>query len=109
MAGNSEEQNLELPAPVEDADYEHLIEEHSHLAPPADGELLQGHVVKITPKEVIVDIGYKTEGMVPIEQVQQAHGTVPFSSGDPIDVVIERHASQPEGMILLSHEKAIRL
>jgi small subunit ribosomal protein S1 len=109
MAGNSEEQNLELPAPVEDADYEHLIEEHSHLAPPADGELLQGHVIKITPKEVIVDIGYKTEGMVPIEQVQQADGTVPFAPGDPIDVVIERHASQPEGMILLSHEKAMRL
>jgi small subunit ribosomal protein S1 len=109
MAANSEERNFEVSAPVEESDYEHLIEEHSHLAPPADGELLQGHVVKVTPKEVIVDIGYKTEGMVPIEQVTQADGSVSFQRGDSIDVVIERHAPQPEGYILLSHEKAARL
>lgn len=109
MAGNAEDLNLENPAPVEDADYEHLLEEHSHLAPPEDGELLQGHIVKITSKEVIIDVGYKTEGMVPIEQVMQPDGTVPFQAGDNIDVVIDRHGHTPEGYIFLSHEKAARL
>ncbi len=108
MANNPEERTPELPA-ADDSDYEHLIEDYSHLAPPADGELLQGHVLKITAKEVIVDVGYKTEGMVPIEQVIQPDGTVPFQRGDTIDVVIERHGPQPEGYILLSYEKASRL
>ena len=109
MASNPDEPNLEQPSPPEESDYEHLIEDYSHLAPPADGELLQGHVLKVTSKEVIVDVGYKTEGMVPIEQVTQPDGTVPFQRGDSIDVVIERHGPQPEGYILLSHEKAARL
>ena len=37
-----------------DQDYEHLIEDYSHLAPPSEGELLQGHVVKAGQQELIV-------------------------------------------------------
>lgn len=110
MASNPEDRSLESPLlPEEESDYEHLIEDYSHLAPPADGELLQGHVLKVTAKEVIVDVGHKTEGMVPIEEVTQPDGSVPFQRGDTIDVVIERHGPQPEGYILLSYEKAARL
>jgi small subunit ribosomal protein S1 len=99
-----------MPAPAEDNDYEHLLEDYSHLAPPSEGELLQGRVVKITPKEVYVDVGYKIEGIVPIEQVQAADGSVTIAPGDHIDVIIEqRHAPQPGGYIVLSHEKAARL
>src|SRR5579863_3613126 len=90
-------------------DYEHLIEDYSHLAPPTEGELLQGHVVKVTPQEVIVDVGYKLEGLVPIEQVRQADGTVTLKAGDAIDVMVDRHGPQPEGYVLLSHSKASRL
>src|SRR5712692_4634594 len=90
-------------------DYEHLIEDYSHLAPPSEGELLQGRVVKVTPQEVIVDFGYKMEGLVPIEQLRQPDGTVSLKAGDPIDVMVERHAPQPEGYGLLSYSKASRL
>src|SRR5258707_6013450 len=90
-------------------DYEHLIEDYSHLAPPSEGELLQGHVVKVTPQEVIVDVGYKLEGLVPIEQLQQPDGTVTIKAGDTIDVMIDRHGQQPEGYVLLSYSKASRL
>src|SRR5580698_10101682 len=107
MASSSNERD-DLNFPVEE-DYEHLIEDYSHLAPPTDGELLQGHVVKVTPQEVIVDFGYKLEGLVPIEQVRLPDGTVPFKSGDPIDVMIDRQGPQPEGYALLSHSKASRL
>ena len=61
------------------------------------------------PQEVIVDFGYKLEGLVPIEQVRQPDGTVPFKAGDPIDVMIDRHGPQPEGYVLLSFSKASRL
>ena len=63
------------PGPPED-DYEHLLEDYSHFAPPAEGELLEGRVLKVTEKEVIVDFGYKSEGLVPIEQFTQPDGQV---------------------------------
>ena len=109
MASNTEKRNFETPAPAEDSDYEHLIEDYSHLAPPSEGELLQGRVVKVTPKEVIVDFGYKIEGLVPIEEVTLPDGSVTVQPEDIIDVVIDRHKPQPEGYILLSHERAARL
>jgi ribosomal protein S1 len=70
MASGTNERDVEVNFTLEE-DYEHLIEDYSHLAPPAEGELLQGHVVKVTPTEIIVDFGYKLEGVVPIEQVKQ--------------------------------------
>jgi small subunit ribosomal protein S1 len=106
---NSDERNFEMPAPVDESEYEHLIEDYSHLAPPSEGELLQGRVVKVTPKEVIVDFGYKSEGLVPIEQFTAPDGTVTVQPEDIIDVVIDRHKPQPEGYVLLSHERAARL
>jgi small subunit ribosomal protein S1 len=108
MASSAHERDEDLNFTV-DEDYEHLIEDYSHLAPPTEGELLQGHVVKVTPQEVIVDFGYKLEGLVPIEQVRQPDGTIPFKSGDAIDVMIDRQGPQPEGYALLSHSKASRL
>lgn len=108
MASNPDEPNLEGQVPDE-SEYEHLIEDYSHLAPPAEGELLPGTVVKITPKEVIVDFGYKNEGMVPIEQVTGPDGAVHLRPGDPIDVMVDRHGPQPEGYVLLSHSKAARI
>ena len=50
---NQEQPNPELFAGEED--YEHLLEDYSHFAPPAEGEILQGTVLKVTDKEVIVD------------------------------------------------------
>src|SRR5271170_6002520 len=108
MASSADKQAMDVDFPSEE-DYDHLIEDYSHLAPPSEGELLQGHVVKVTPQEVIVDFGYKLEGLVPIEQVRQPDGAVPFKSGDAIDVMIDRSGPQPEGYVLLSFSKASRL
>jgi small subunit ribosomal protein S1 len=108
MASGTDERDVDVSFPLEE-DYEHLIEDYSHLAPPSEGELLQGHVVKVTPLEVIVDFGYKIEGLVPIEQFRQPDGTILVKAGDPIDVMVERHAPQPEGYVLLSFSKATRL
>ena len=108
MENGADERDLEIGFPPED-DLEHLIEDYSHLAPPSEGELLQGHVVKITPTEAIVDVGYKLEGVVPIEQLRQPDGSVAFKAGDAIDVMIDRSGPQPEGFVLLSYSKAARL
>ena len=49
MASSANERDVDVNFAV-DEDYEHLIEDYSHLAPPTEGELLQGHVVKVTPQ-----------------------------------------------------------
>src|ERR1022692_1288333 len=71
------ERDLEVGLPAED-DLEHLLEDNSHLAPPSEGELLAGHVIKVTPTEAYVDVGYKLEGVVPIEQLRQPDGSIAF-------------------------------
>jgi len=88
--------------------YEDLLDDYSHFAPPAADEVLQGTVLGITAKEVIVDFGYKSEGIVPIEQFQTRTGELTVQKGDVIDVMIE-HGERPEGYVLLSHTRAARL
>src|SRR5215472_7631876 len=88
--------------------YEHLLEDYSHFAPPAADEVLQGTVLAITGKDVIIDFGYKSEGLVPIEQFQGPNGEVNVHTGDVVDVMID-HGEQPEGYVLLSHTRAARL
>lgn len=108
MASNQDDRHSDMPVSA-DAEYEQLLDDYSHFAPPAEGELLQGHVLKITEKEVIVDFGYKSEGLVPIEQFVQPDGKVHVQRGDTIDVMVDRSGPDVEGYILLSHEKAARI
>jgi small subunit ribosomal protein S1 len=66
-----------------------------------------GTVVKQTEKHLVIDVGLKSEGLVPLEQVVDHTGAVKFQPGDVIDVVIERE--EPEGGYLVSYERAQRL
>jgi len=109
MASRADEHKLNRPVSPEETDYEQLIDDYSHFAPPHEGELIQGRVVKRHEKDVIVDFGYKSEGLVPIEQFTLPDGTVQVQVGDLIDVMVDRQGEQPEGYILLSHQKASRL
>jgi len=68
--------------------------------------VVTGSVVKITDKHVVVDIGLKSEGLIPLEQVLDLHGAPKFKVGDSVDVVVERE--EPEGGYLVSYEKALR-
>jgi small subunit ribosomal protein S1 len=69
-------------------------------------KVVSATVIKATDKHLIVDVGLKSEGMVPLEQVLDHAGAVRFNPGDVIDVVIERE--EPEGGYLVSFEKAQR-
>ncbi|MGA8087533.1 MAG: 30S ribosomal protein S1 [Terracidiphilus sp.] len=70
-------------------------------------KVVSGTVLKQTEKHLVVDVGLKSEGLVPIEQVLDHTGAVRFQPGEVIDVVIEREES--EGGYLVSYEKAQRL
>lgn len=70
-------------------------------------KIVSGTVIKQTEKHLVVDVGLKSEGLVPLEQVVDHTGAVKFQPGETIDVVIERE--EPEGGYLVSFEKAQRL
>src|SRR2546421_1396474 len=71
----------------------------------SEGDIVRGKVLKVTPSEVVVDIGYKSEGILPVSEVTDYHGTVAVKAGDEIDVFIERLESA-NGYIALSREKS---
>jgi small subunit ribosomal protein S1 len=70
-------------------------------------KIVSGTVIKATEKHLVIDVGLKSEGLVPLEQVLDHTGAVKFQPGDVIDVVIERE--EPEGGYLVSYERAQRL
>jgi small subunit ribosomal protein S1 len=73
-----------------------------------EGEIVQGRVVQIDKEFVLVDIGYKSEGQVPIDQFIGSEGTVEAEIGDTIEVMVDRWEDE-DGAVLLSKEKASRV
>jgi len=68
----------------------------------AAGEIVKGKIIEVRPKEVLVDIGYKSEGVIPGTEFEDIKT---LKVGDEIDVLIEK-LEDKEGMVVLSHEKA---
>ena len=73
-----------------------------------EGEVVQGRVLKILEKEVIIDIGYKSEGVIDVAEFRQSDGTFAVQVGDRIDVLLEK-TEDGDGYVILSKEKAERL
>jgi small subunit ribosomal protein S1 len=68
----------------------------------AQGEIVKGTVIEVRPKEILVDIGYKSEGVIPTNEFLDASAV---KVGDIVDVLIEKLENK-EGTVVLSHEKA---
>jgi small subunit ribosomal protein S1 len=66
------------------------------------GEIVKGTVIEVRPKEVMVDIGYKSEGVIPSNEFIDIESV---KVGSQIDVLIEKLENK-EGTVVLSHEKA---
>jgi small subunit ribosomal protein S1 len=75
---------------------------------PSEDNVFKGTVIKITATHVVVDIGFKSEGLVPIAEVTDANGNVKFEPGQDIEVMVQRGENE-EGSVLLSHERAQRV
>jgi small subunit ribosomal protein S1 len=93
---------------VDPEEYQHLLDDYSHLAPPSRHEVLEGRVLKISPAGVFIDVGYKADGVAPLAEFTDAQGNVQIKAGDIVEVMIESGQTS-EGYVLLSHEKAARL
>src|SRR3972149_7553768 len=71
-----------------------------------EGEVVRGTIVDIRDNEVLVDVGYKSEGTIPLEEFQRAH--LEPRVGEEIDVFLEMK-EDAEGLIVLSKENADKI
>ncbi len=88
--------------------YEALIDSYSHWKVAEEGDVMKGTVLKITRTDVIVDVGFKSEGVIPLTEFLDANGQVTVKPGEIIDVLLE-HREDMEGIVRLSHERAKRM
>src|SRR5215216_3186548 len=72
-----------------------------------EGEILRGTVIAVGKDYAIVDVGYKSEGQVPLEEFRNADGSIDVRPGDVVDVLLESRENDA-GMCVLSKEKADR-
>jgi len=68
----------------------------------AQGEIVKGTIIEVRSKEVLVDIGYKSEGIIPLNEFLEPEAV---KVGDEIDVLVEKLENK-DGTVVLSHEKA---
>jgi small subunit ribosomal protein S1 len=73
-----------------------------------EGEVVQGTVLSVDNEYVQVDIGFKSEGLVPAWEFMDEDGSLQVRPGDRVDVLLEESEDE-EGRIVLSKEKADRL
>ena len=74
----------------------------------AEGEVVKGTVLKVTDTEVIVDVGYKSEGVIGVQEFLDENGQVTVQPGDIVDVLLERTEDR-DGYVVLSREKAEKM
>jgi small subunit ribosomal protein S1 len=73
-----------------------------------EGSVIEGEVVQVEEEYAVVDIGYKTEGRIPLAEFRDSGGGVNLEVGDRIEVVLLRREDE-NGDIILSREKAERV
>jgi small subunit ribosomal protein S1 len=91
-------------------DFASALENFTTETEEAVGEdrVIKGTVLKLTATHVVVDIGTKSEGMLPLSEVLDHEGKPKFKPGDEIEVMREKGQTE-EGYVNLSHQKAARL
>ena len=77
----------EMPA-MEELDYEELValydDSMRHLE---EGEIVTGYVVEITDSDVVVDVGYKSEGLISLSEFMGRDGEITVKEGEAISLL----------------------
>ncbi len=85
------------------AEYERMLELYNGtLASIDEGEIVKSHVLEIRDNMVVLDIGFKSEGSIPLEEFKDMPDLKP---GDEVEVLLE-HLEDAEGSVVLSKKKA---
>ena len=84
-------------------DFEALFEESLRTVKP--GGVVKGRVVGITSTHVLIDVGYKSEGQIPVQEFTDRQGNLQVKVGDEVDVFFDSSEGE-NGGIILSRQRA---
>ncbi|MDR3362684.1 MAG: 30S ribosomal protein S1 [Desulfovibrio sp.] len=73
-----------------------------------DGSIVKGEIVRVADDNVLVDVNFKSEGLIPASEFRDAAGNMAVRVGDSVDVYVVRK-NEMDGTITLSFEKAKRM
>ncbi len=86
-------------------DYEHLLDKYQFSAKEiSPGKIIRGKVIKITPSGVLMDIGFKSEGIIRVEDFDEAD-IKKIRPGDEVEAILEK-TDIKEGYLILSKKRA---
>src|SRR6202163_2548668 len=107
--GGRETESMEIDQELTPQEYEHLLAQYENsFKNLQEGQIIRGRVLTVTASEVIVDIGYKSEGIIPASEFTDFSGKVMVKPGDGVDVLLERTEDQ-NGYVVLSKDKAEKM
>ena len=108
------QQNVNNPVGTESGDenfaamFEASLKERGGEGILKEGDIVKGTVVQLTKDYAVVDIGYKSEGQIPISEFTSPRGEVTVKEGDAVEVLLESRENDT-GMVVLSKEKADKM
>ena len=85
-----------------------LDEEDQSLSTVQENEITDGKILEVGDEYVLVDIGFKSEGRIPVEEFTDEHGNIGIQAGDVVDVLLEEREDD-EGQCVLSKTRADRM
>jgi small subunit ribosomal protein S1 len=74
----------------------------------AEGEVIKGTVLRVSSTDVVIDVGYKSEGVIALQEFIDEAGECTIQPGDIVDVLLEK-TEDKDGYIVLSREKAEKM
>ncbi len=112
MENTETETNNNVPAEgnqqesAREEDFAELVESSFHRV--QEGEVVTGKVVQLTPEFVMIDVGSKSEGQIPIEQFMDETGDLTVRVGDDVQVFLE-DTEESSGQLRISKSKADKI
>ncbi len=99
---------FDLDAPLDAADQDKFLEEFSRLLdekPIKEHSVIRGRVIAVNPETVVIDVSYKSEGVIRIHEFKDQDGNITVKAGDVVDVYLDR-LEDDDGSLVLSKERA---
>jgi len=94
---------------IDASDFEALLAENFEIKESLqEGRIVEGRVVKVGKDVAVIDVGYKSEGEVSIQEFADTKGQISVKEGDKVDVFLET-LENDDGLIEVSKEKADRM
>ena len=92
-----------------DVNYEEMLEAYNQsFKNIAEGAVVSGTILKVSDSYVIVDVGFKSEGRISVDEFRDEAGNLEIKPGDKVDVLLER-TEDKHGHVVVSRQKAERM